>query len=165
MQKPRHPLGYFFKIALLASLAFFSGCRSPLEKVSIAASATPITTATDLENYDEFASLVSAHGSFILTVTNKTCTCTTEFLPYYDQYLSENNIPGYTLEYALVLYENEKYGLPVVDSNSPILTIYDAGTIKYAYSYQTGDGNHNRVFTSYDVLSSYLGDRIDVSTD
>ncbi len=150
-------------IGLLALLPVFSSCGASLEPVIIEASLTPVAAATDLANFDQFTDLVADSGSFVLTITNPTCTCTTEFLPHFDRYLSENDIPGYTLRYSLVLYETEKHGLPVVDSNSPILVIYADGSLRYAYSHETGNSKHNRVFTVYDDLLAYLSARIQIA--
>ncbi|MFA5235779.1 MAG: hypothetical protein WC399_02885 [Bacilli bacterium] len=161
MKISHRSLGSFLRIGLLALLPIFSGC-GPLERVAIHASDTPVVAAVDLSTFAQFATLVTAEESFVVTVTDPTCTCTTEFMPHYQQYLTTNNIPGYTLRYSLVLYESEKYGLPVVDSTSPILVIYETGSLKYVYTYESGKRQHNRVFTSYDDLARYLDDRLEI---
>jgi len=138
-------------------------CSGPLEKVSFTHPSEDVTVSVSLSSYDAFVTLIETEATFILTITNARCSCTADFMPHYDRFLSEYNIVGYTLEYTFVLYETEKYGLPVVDANSPILTIYDAGVIKYSRSYKIGDANFNRTFTDYQALVQYLEARIDVS--
>lgn len=133
-----------------------------LDQVVFTASSTPINTSTQLVSYSEFETMVANTESFILTITNQTCACTVEFIPLFNQYLTTMNIPGYTLEYTQVLYQQNKHGLPVTDANSPILTVFDHGILKYSRAYKVGDANYNRTFTNYDELARYLGDRIDV---
>ncbi len=163
MKKTYRTSRSWLTIGLLALLPVFSSCGASLEPVMIQPSPTPVVAATDLADFGQFADLVADERSFVLTITNPTCTCTSEFLPHFDRYLSENDIPGYTLRYSLVLYETEKHGLPVVDSNSPILVIYAEGSLKYAYSYETGNSKHNRIFTIYDDLLAYLSARIQIA--
>ena len=148
-------------ILLPLSLLLFS-CNEPMEQVVFTRFETPVESIEILTSFDAFETLIDQEKTFLLTVTNNTCTCTSDFMPLYEQYLIGNDIVGYAIEYHYVLYEPEKHGLPVFDANSPILTIFDAGVMKYYRSYKIGDGTYNKTFTDYDSLSQYLEDRIDV---
>jgi hypothetical protein len=86
-----------------------------LEPVMIQPSPTPVVAATDLAVFGQFADLVADERSFVLTITNPTCTCTRNSFPFRPLFVRER-YSGYTLRYSLVLYETEKHGLPVVDS-------------------------------------------------
>jgi hypothetical protein len=144
-------------------LALISGaCQQSFDKVPFSHQNPPISASLALD-YEGFVVLVEQQATFLLTITNSRCTCTSEFMPLYDNFIEANNIAGYTLEYTEVLYEPVKHGLPVIDSNSPILTIYQDGNLKYSLTYKIGDANFNRPFTDYDALSQYLEARIDVS--
>lgn len=150
-------------IAALSLLTLLTtSCQTPLDKVIFTQLEPPVTASIALD-YAGLVTLIESEATFLLTITNSRCTCTTEFMPHYDRFISEQNIAGYTLEYTEVLYEPVKYGLPVVDSNSPILTIYQTGLLKYDLAYKIGDSKFNLPFTNYDALAQYLLDRIDVS--
>jgi len=147
--------GIVFTVAL-------SSC-GPLEKVTLTKETDPVDGHLILESYASLTMMVAQQRNFILVITNSSCLCTIEFLPIFDTYLSEQDIAGYTLEYTNVLYQSEKFGLAVDDGNSPIIGIFGEGQLKHQIEYVVGDERHNRVFTSYEYLSDYLGDRIDVA--
>lgn len=152
-----------FKTVFPVLALMVTACNATLEKVVLNPAIEPVTNSTSLNSFVSFTQLIEGQSSFILTITNSRCTCTAEFMPHYDRFLSERNLTGYTLEYTMVLYEPQKYELPVTDANSPILTIYESGALKYFKAYKTGDSKHNLTFTDYDALVTYLEARIDVS--
>ena len=151
-----------YVLPLLASLAFAS-CGPSLRQVPFMPQGTAVEGSIRLDSFADFEALIMEADTFLLTITNMTCSCTHDFLPHYNRYLQEKDIVGYDMEYSQVLHQTDKKGLPVTDANSPILAIFEAGLLVYSYAYETGDAKHNVVLNSYEGLVDYLEDRIDVA--
>jgi|GEM_PF-1607486 len=149
--------------ALALTSLMLLGCAE-LEPVVITQSLSLVNGHTVLNSHEALGSLVADGKSFVIAVTNMTCTCTLDFLPLYDDFLSEVQIVGYTIEYSFLQYEEQKFDLSVEDANTPILAIFDTGLLKYQIEYIVGNASHNRVFTVYEELNAYLGARINAAT-
>jgi hypothetical protein len=113
-----------------------------------------------LNSYNALESMVSNEETFIIVIGNSTCLCTLDFLPVLSQWIQETNIPVYYLEFTLILYQEQKFNIPVLNGNAPILNIFDSGTLKHFQAYNTTRTSENAFFYNLDLLTTWFNTRI-----
>ncbi|MCX5775362.1 MAG: hypothetical protein NTV44_03240 [Firmicutes bacterium] len=152
--------------ALILSAAMLSACggNTVLHKVNLITGYSSLTTYVALSEYSSFSALVEAEANFVIVITNSSCSCTTDFYPILNQYISEEGVKIYTLEESLIKYETEHYGLPIATADSPIIAIYEGGVLAYYKSYITGNATKNKAFTDYAAFKVWFEDRVVLPT-
>ncbi len=113
-----------------------------------------------LNSYNALESMVNNEETFIIVIGNNTCLCTLDFLPVLSQWIQETNIPVYYLEFTLILYQEEKFNIPVLNGNAPILNIFDSGTLKHFQAYNTTRSSDNAFLYNLDLLTTWFNTRI-----
>ncbi len=147
--------------ALIAGTLLLTGCQSTTDdRVQILEGYSNITTYESLEEYSAFSTLVESESTFIIVITNTSCSCTTTFLPILRDYVSENQLRVYTLELDLIKYQSDFFGLPITTGETPILGIYQDGNLKHYKSYITGNATKNKPFTDADAFATWMEERI-----
>lgn len=151
--------------ALIAGSLIVTGCGSTTDdRVNLMNAYSGIATYQTLNEYSAFSALVESESTFIIVITNLSCSCTTTFLPILRQYISEHQILVYTLELEDIKYQSEFYGLPITTGETPILGIYQDGLLKHYKSYVTGNATKNKPFTNLDAFAEWMEARIIMPT-
>lgn len=117
---------------------------------------------TSLGSYGELEALIDQETTFILTVGNATCGCTREFLPVMRQWIETTDIATYYLEFTHLLNATNKFGIPLVTNNVPIINIFDTGTLEFSKAYNTNPNrsSDNALFYSLPLLTTWFNERI-----
>jgi len=152
--------------AIMMSAAVLSGCgTNPADnKVNLLTGYSNLTTYVTLSEYSSFSALVEAESNFVIVITNSGCSCTTDFYPILNQYISEEGVMIYTLEDSLIKYETEHYGLPISTADTPIIGIYKDGTLAFYKSYVTGNATKNKPFTDFAAFKAWFEERVVLPT-
>ena len=115
---------------------------------------------TTLTEYAQLQALVDQEETFILMIGNATCGCTVEFLPVMRDWIDQFNVPTYYLEYTLLSYQTDKFDIPLVNTNVPIITIFDSGELAYSRTYHLSKSSENALFYDLALLTAWFEDRI-----
>jgi hypothetical protein len=113
-----------------------------------------------LASYNALDSMVNNEETFILVIGNATCLCTLDFLPVLSQWIQETHIPVYYLEFTLILYQDEKFDIPVLNGNAPILNVFDSGRLAFHQAYNTTRTSQNAFFYDRSLLTEWFDARI-----
>jgi hypothetical protein len=110
--------------------------------------------------YNELSVMVTNKETFILVVGNETCGCTLDLLPVMRQWIGQHRVPVYYVEYLQLLFQNEKFGIPLVSGALPVLTIFNEGSLGFFRAYNTRNNQENALFYSLPLLSDWLSERL-----
>jgi hypothetical protein len=116
----------------------------------------------ELTSYNEFVVKMTNLDTFILVVGNETCGCTLDLLPIMEDWIEETKVPVYYLEYTLLIFQDEKFEIPLVSGNTPILAIIVEGELKHYRAYNTRTSSENALFYDLDLLTAWLEERINL---
>ncbi|MGA0097451.1 MAG: hypothetical protein ACO3H6_02610, partial [Bacilli bacterium] len=113
-----------------------------------------------LSEYNQLALMVEQEETFILMVGNATCGCTVEFLPVMRAWIDQTDIVTYYIEYTLIEFAADKFGIPFVTGRVPILNIFDSGVLKHYQAYNPNRTSDNAFFYDVTLLSEWFSKRI-----
>ncbi len=113
-----------------------------------------------LNSYASLRSKVDAQDTFVLVIGNQSCTCTSDFLPLLSTWMIDTKLPVHYLEFSLLLNQTEQFGIPLLTGNTPLLTIFDQGELKFDASYTTRDTNLKKIFLELPALVTWFEQRI-----
>lgn len=146
--------------ALLAVISLAS-CGTSTDRVFMLDEAN--RSSITLTSYAELEVLVTGDSTFLIVIGNESCSCTTVFMPFVEDFVEAFGVPFYYLEYTKLLNQEEKFGLPVVVPNIPVLGIFDAGELHAYRAYNVNNSSQNSMFESYEGLTTYLADYVTIS--
>jgi hypothetical protein len=156
---------FLFSLLLLPILA---GCTGQsLVRVAIPFSDEMKTTngaLINLASYNDLEVKVDNEESFLLVVGNNTCLCTLDFTPVLSEWIEATNIPVYYLEFTLLLFQDEKFDIPLSNNSTPILNIFEDGKLAHYRAYSASNASRNAVFYDIDLLTVWLNDRLVLPT-
>ena len=113
-----------------------------------------------LSEYNQLALMVEQEETFILMVGNATCGCTVEFLPVMREWIDQTDIVTYYIEYTLIEFAADKFGIPFVTGRVPILNIFDSGVLKHYQAYNPNRTSDNAFFYDVTLLNEWFSKRI-----
>jgi len=152
---------WLYMLLILPSLA---GCQpTDLRKVVIPFSDEVRTAGgeyVNLTEYNELSVMVDQEQTFILMIGNATCGCTVDFLPVMQDWIEENKILAYYMEYTKLEFAQDKFGIPMVSGAVPVLTIFDQGELSFYKAYNPSRSSENALFYDLDLLTSWFEDRL-----
>jgi len=156
---------FLFSFLLLPILA---GCgESSLVKVVIPFS-DEIKSADgkmiNLSSYNDLAAKIDNEETFIFVVGNNTCLCTLDFTPVLSEWIEDTHIPVYYLEFTLLLFQEDKFDIPLTNNSTPILTIFEDGKLIHYRAYSASNSSRNALFYDIDLLTTWLNDRLILPT-
>jgi predicted bacteriocin transport accessory protein len=156
------PFLAFFLIPILA------GCApEPISKVVIPFSdeiKSGDGELIELESYYELVTKVTNEETFLFVVGNSTCLCTLDFTPVLSQWIEQTHVPVYYMEYTLLLFQDETYGIPMQSASTPILTIFNEGELAFFHSYSPSNRTRNELFYNIELLTSWFNQRLILPT-
>ncbi len=154
-----------FAKTLVAATLMLTGCSTPTDnRVNLITGYSNLDSYQVLTEYSAFSTLVESESTFVIVITNMSCSCTTTFLPILRQFISENHVLVYTLELDAIRYQSEFYGLPITTGETPILGIYEDGALAHYKSYITGNATKNKPFTNYEAFVAWMEERVIMPT-
>jgi hypothetical protein len=109
-----------------------------------------------LPSYNDLSYKVNNGDTFILVIGNSTCGCTIELQPVIETWSEQTRIPVYYLEYTLLLFQPEKFEIPLVSSNAPIVAIFVEGELTQHRAYNTRTSSENALFYDLNLLYSWF---------
>ena len=115
---------------------------------------------TTLTEYSQLQALVDQEETFIIMIGNAGCGCTVEFLPVMREWIELHRVPTYYLEYTLLAFQTDKFDIPLVNTNVPILAIFDTGELAFSRTYHLSKSSENALFYDLDLLSAWFSERI-----
>ena len=152
---------WFYALLLVPTLA---ACQpTELTKVVIPFSDEVRTQAGEyvtLTEYNELGVMVDQDQTFILIIGNASCGCTVEFLPVMRDWIEENKILAYYLEYTKLEFAQEKFGIPMVSGSVPVLTIFDQGELAFYKAYNPNRSSDNALFYNLALLTTWFEERL-----
>ena len=110
----------------------------------------------ELPSYNDLSYKVDNGDTFILVIGNRTCGCTLDLEPVIEAWSEETRIPVHYLEFTLLLYQPEKFDIPLVSSNPPLITIFVEGELAEYRAYNTRTSSENALFYDLDLLRSWF---------
>jgi hypothetical protein len=152
--------------SLLLLVPILAGCQQnlPEDQRVVIPFADELKTVngslSSLGSYGELEVLINQDTTFILVVGNATCGCTVEFLPVFRQWVESTKIVTYYLEFTQLLDQPQKFGIPLVTNNVPILSIFDTGVLAFSKAYNPNRTSDNQLFYSLSLLTEWLESRI-----
>ncbi len=117
-----------------------------------------------LTEYNELAVMVAQEQTFILMIGNATCGCTVDFLPVMRDWIEENKILTYYLEYTKLEFAQETFGIPMVSGSVPVLTIFDQGELAFYKAYNPNRSSDNALFYDLALLTTWFEERLVLPT-
>lgn len=148
----------------LLIIPFLSGCQPSPTRVIIPFSDEVKTQNGNYQTLTEYSQLqvmVEQDNTFILMVGNASCGCTVEFLPVMRQWIDQSDIVTYYIEYTLLEFQTEKFGIPLLTGSVPILNIFDEGELVHFKAYNPNRSQDNTVFYNLNELTTWFTSRIE----
>ena len=145
---------------LLASCA-----PSTISKINLPFSDEILTENNELitlSSYNDLVVKIDSLETFLMVIGNSTCGCTLDLLPVMEEWIEQTQVPVYYLEYTTILYQDEKFDIPLTSGNAPIVTIFAEGTLVHYRAYNTRTSSENSLFYDLDLLTEWLDDRINL---
>lgn len=116
----------------------------------------------ELSSYNDLVVKIDNLETFILVVGNSTCGCTLDLVPVVEDWIEVTRIPVYYLEYTSLLYQDEKFDLPLTSGNAPILAIFVEGTLHDYRAYNTRTSSENALFYDLQLLTAWFEERLNM---
>jgi hypothetical protein len=110
--------------------------------------------------YNELSVMVEQEETFILMVGNASCGCTTEFLPVMRDWIEENSILTYYLEYTKLESATNKFEIPMVTGSIPVLAIFEEGELAFSKVYNPNRSSDNVLFYDLELLTAWFEERL-----
>jgi hypothetical protein len=110
--------------------------------------------------YNELSVMVQQEETFILMVGNASCGCTTEFLPVMRDWIEENTILTYYLEYTKLESATNKFEIPMVTGSIPVLAIFEEGELAFSKVYNPNRSSDNVLFYDLELLTAWFEERL-----
>lgn len=142
-----------------------TSCQGPTEKVIFPFSDEVRTLNgqwIELDSYNDLVYKVDNADTFILVLGNSTCGCTIDLKPVIEDWSEQTRIPVHYLEYTLLLYQEEKFDIPLVSTNAPIIALFSQGELLHYRAYNTRTSSENALFYDLDLLSDWFDQYLDV---
>jgi hypothetical protein len=110
--------------------------------------------------YNELSVMIEQEETFILMVGNASCGCTTEFLPVMRDWIEENSILTYYLEYTKLESATNKFEIPMVTGSIPVLAIFEEGELVFSKVYNPNRSSDNVLFYDLELLTAWFEERL-----
>ena len=110
--------------------------------------------------YNELSVMIEQEETFILMVGNASCGCTTEFLPVMRDWIEENTILTYYLEYTKLESATNKFEIPMVTGSIPVLAIFEEGELAFSKVYNPNRSSDNVLFYDLELLTAWFEERL-----
>ena len=110
--------------------------------------------------YNELSVMIEQEETFILMVGNASCGCTTEFLPVMRDWIVENSILTYYLEYTKLESATNKFEIPMVTGSIPVLAIFEEGELAFSKVYNPNRSSDNVLFYDLELLTAWFEERL-----
>ena len=122
---------------LVASSALFSGCKKDKNKDKNKQDSRVLITfgdvhATQTREIDlaKLAEITNAKENFLFVVSTNTCGCWSEFEPILNDYLSNNKVVCYRMDFHSFKDAAATYGLANASSSTTTFAIFENGKVK-----------------------------------
>lgn len=144
-------------LPLLFSATSLAGCNGVKEKINIQYGQT-ISNDVEYITYDELSSMFNGKKTFMVTVYAKTCSCWSMFHAVLNQYISENHIRVFAVDYDSFHAKDGKsldnFGLNI-ESGYTSFAIIEKGQIR-----ENLKSGKEKLFKNSDSFKQYIEEKI-----